>query len=141
MPSQSILMLRFSFLYLIVAVSLGGVLLFHKVQPLHPGVWALLPIHFETAIWGWLIQFVMGTAYWMFPRHLEGEARGSTVLAWVMIAFLNTGILLLITGYLPVTDLLNLKAAGRALILSSILLFGWLVWNRVVSYRNLKHKY
>lgn len=139
MPIQSIVMLRLSFLYLILAVSIGGVLLFHKVAPLHPATWALLSIHFEAAIWGWLIQFVMGTAYWMFPRFLEGDARGSTVLAWCMVTFLNSGIVVLITGYFPVMNLVNLKAVGRAMILASILLFGWLVWNRVVSYRDLKH--
>jgi len=139
MPTQSILMLRISFIYLILAVSIGGILLFHKAQPLHPAVWALLPIHFEAAIWGWLIQFVMGTAYWMFPRFLKGEARGSVNLAWGMAALFNTGLLLLIAGYFPVTDLLNFKAVGRAMILSSILLFGWLTWSRVVSYRNLEH--
>lgn len=139
MPSQSILMLRLSFLYLVFAVILGGVLLFHKVQPLHPGVWALLPIHFETAIWGWLIQFVMGTAYWMFPRFLEGEARGSAALAWYMTAFFNTGLLLLITGYFFDSGFLNLKMFGRGLLFSSIFLFAWLIWNRVVSYKNLKH--
>ncbi len=139
MPTQTIVLLRISFVYLILAVTIGGILLFHKVQPLHPAIWALLPIHFEAAIWGWLIQFVMGTAYWMFPRHLEGEARGSTSLAWSMVGFFNLGMLLLITGYFPVTDLLNLKAIGRVFIICSILLFVRLNWSRVVSYRNLKH--
>lgn len=138
MPTQTVFMLRVSLFYLAFAVSIGGVLLFHKAQPLHPGIWSLLPIHFETAIWGWLIQFVMGTAYWMFPRFLEGEARGSVTLAWCMTAFFNTGLITLIAGYFVDTGFADLKIVGRALLLSSILFFAWLIWNRVVSYRNLK---
>lgn len=139
MPAQTVYMLRLSLCYLTLAVAIGSILLYHKVQPLHPGVWALLPLHFEAAIWGWFIQFVMGTAYWMFPRRLEGDARGSILLAWCMVAFFNTGLLLLIAGYFPAIEFLKLKAVGRAVITCSILLFGWLIWNRVVSYRNLKH--
>ncbi|MDZ7721096.1 MAG: hypothetical protein U5K72_19905 [Balneolaceae bacterium] len=139
MPAQTVMMLRLSLFYLAVAVGIGGVLLFHKVQPLHPGVWALLPIHFETAIWGWLIQFVMGTAYWMFPRFLKGKARGPGVLAWCMITLFNTGLLLLISGYFVDGGMVNLKIMGRGFLVSSIFLFAWLIWNRVVSYRNLKH--
>lgn len=139
MPIQSIVMLRLSFLYLILAVSIGGILLFHKVQPLHPAVWGLLPIHFEAAIWGWLIQFVMGTAYWMFPRHLEGQARGSVILAWGMVILFNTGLPVMVLGYFPIAESINLGSIGRAFIICSILFFGRLIWNRVVSYRNLKH--
>lgn len=136
MPVQSVWMIRLSLMHLLIAVIIGGLLLIHKTTPLHPGIWALLPVHFELAIWGWLVQFVMGTAYWMFPRHLTGEARGGTNRSWIMIVLFNSGTLLLVTGYfLPEISYIPLIA--RFSVLLSILLFISLMWKRVVTYRNL----
>jgi len=53
------------------------------------------PIHYELTIWGWLVQFVMGTAYWIFPRFLKGESRGSALPAWIMVCLYNIGLILL----------------------------------------------
>lgn len=137
MPSQSVWMIRFSMIYLLIAITIGGILLIHKATPLHPGIWALLPIHFELAIWGWLIQFVMGTAYWMFPRHLSGEARGATTQSWGMVALMNSGIILLAAGHL-LPAIPYLKISARFTVLAAIILFISLMWNRVVTYRNLR---
>ena len=136
MPVQSVWMIRLSMIYLLIAVTIGGVLLIHKATPLHPGVWALLPVHFDLAIWGWMVQFVMGTAYWMFPRHLTGEGRGAASRVWMMIILFNAGILLLAGGHL-LSSLDYLLLAARFTILISIILFISLMWNRIVTYRNL----
>lgn len=136
MPVQSVWMIRLSLMHLLIAVIIGGLLLIHKSTPLHPGIWALLPVHFELAIWGWLVQFVMGTAYWMFPRHLTGETRGGTARSWIMILLFNTGTLLLVTGYfLP--EISSIPIIARFSVMLSILLFISLMWKRIVTYRNL----
>lgn len=136
MPEQSVWMIRLSMIYLLIAITIGGVLLIHKATPLHPGVWALLPVHFELAIWGWLVQFVMGTAYWMFPRHLTGEARGADARGWIVFLLFNAGVLLLVGGHLLAT-LPILRVLARGSLLISILLFITLMWNRIVTYRDL----
>lgn len=128
-------MIRLSLIYLIIAVFIGGTLLIHKVVPLHPAFWSLLPVHYEFAIWGWIVQFVMGTAYWIFPRFLEGPARGNETATWVMAVCLNTGILLLIISIF-IESGPDLRLIARFLIGLSVLLFGLLAWGRVITYRN-----
>ncbi len=134
MPVQSILMIRLSLIYLLIAVLIGGLLISHKAVDLHPMVWSLLPVHFELAIWGWLVQFVMGTAYWMFPKKLEGKRRGSTKPAWAMVVLFNFGLILLVAGsFIP--SLPQFSLIGRLCIGLSILLFALLMWSRITTYR------
>lgn len=134
MPSQTIWMIRLSLIYLLIAVLIGGLLITHKAIGLHPMLWSLLPVHFELAIWGWLVQFVMGTAYWMFPRHVQGKARGNDILAWLLVLLFNFGLLLLI---LPQKYLYDYPIS-RLLIAISILLFFGLIWPRIKTYRYTK---
>ncbi|MDX1642495.1 MAG: hypothetical protein R3220_12400 [Balneolaceae bacterium] len=140
MPTQSIWMIRISLGYLLVASLIGSLLLIHKVIEIHPSIWALLPLHFEMAIWGWIVQFVMGTAYWIFPRYLQSMPRGSEKIAWVVVVLLNSGFLFLIADHLFGFDPL-LKLSGRILITASIGCFVAIMWKRVVSYRNLEHNH
>lgn len=133
MPIHSVWMIRLSLCYLLVAVLTGAVLLVHKAIPIHNALWGFLPFHYEMAIWGWMVQFVMGTAYWMFPRYLEDKGRGSSGLAWSVAVLLNLGLWLLLISYIT-SD--QLAIFGRGLLLIGTLLFAALMWNRVVSYRN-----
>ena len=134
MPAQTIWMIRLSLVYLLIAVLLGGLIITHKSIELHPMIWSLLPVHFELAIWGWLVQFVMGTAYWMLPRKLVGKRRGPTTPAWAMVVLFNFGLILLVVG--PFLSSLPLfSMIGRLCIGLSILLFALLIWSRVTTYR------
>src|SRR5690625_2850774 len=99
MPEQSVWMIRLSMISLLIAITIGGVLLIHKATPLHPGVWALLPVACQLAIWGWRVRFVMGTAYWMGPRHLTGGARGADARGWIVFPLFNARVLLLVRGH------------------------------------------
>jgi hypothetical protein len=128
-------MIRLSLSYLLIATLIGAVLLTHKAVPIHNAIWGLLPIHYEMAVWGWLVQFVMGTAYWMFPRYLKDKGRGSSALAWSVVAVMNLGLWVLLGSYVTGD---YMTAAGRGLLLIGVLLFAGLMWNRVVSYRNRK---
>ncbi len=134
MPAQTIWMIRLSLVYLLIAVLLGGLIITHKAIDLHPMLWSLLPVHFELAIWGWLVQFVMGTAFWMFPRKLVGKRRGPTTPVWAMVVLFNFGLILLVAGpFLSSLPLLSM--IGRLCIGFSILLFALLMWSRVTTYR------
>ncbi|CAN5349305.1 hypothetical protein BH23BAC3_BH23BAC3_14470 [soil metagenome] len=129
-------MIRLSLFYLFISAGIGGLLLAHKAINIHPMIWAFLPFHYELAVWGWLVQFVMGTAYWMFPKKLEGERRGPAAPAWGMVILFNTGLALLATASLT-PDLIWTLILGRSLIAISILTFASLIWHRIVTYRNL----
>lgn len=135
MPSQSIWMIRSSLLYLILSVSIGTVILLQKVITLHPFIWALLPVHYEMAIWGWIVQLAMGTAYWMFPRKLEGPKRGPNWAGWTVVLTLNTGLILLVLSTL-IRSFTYSAVFGRGFILISVLIFAILMLQRIVTYRN-----
>ena len=137
MPLQSRWMLRLSLIWLMISVTIGGLILIEKAISFIPMIWGFLPIHYELAIWGWMVQFVLATAYWMFPKFLTGSRRGPEWIAWCVFAFLNTGLMALISSHLYYSD--KLAQAGRGMILLSIILFVSLIWNRVVTYRNRGH--
>lgn len=134
MPVPSRWMIRLSFVYLTVAMGLGALMLIHKAFTVHPLVWVLLPVHIEVAIFGWVIQFTLGTAYWMLPRFLEGPPRGSDKLAGAMVTSLNLGIVLVIIDSAS-TMLFPFRLLGRTLELVAVILFLILHWNRIVTYR------
>lgn len=134
MPVQSVWMIRGSLIYFTLTLAAGGALLAQKGVFFHWSVWTLLQVHIELALFGWLIQFVLGTAYWMLPRYLKGPGRGSPGAAWLMILLLNTGIwiyLLARLQFIPSGGLV----LGRILELSAVANFVYLHWNRIVPYR------
>lgn len=133
MPKPSIWMIRLSLVYLFIAVLIGGLILSHKTIDIHPIIWGLLPMHFELAIWGWMVQLVMGTAYWMFPKKLEGERRGPMLPAWAMALLLNSGIVAL--AFSGLMESPQLPVIGRTMITISSIIFLGLMWGRIVTYR------
>lgn len=135
MPTPSRWLIRLSFVYLLVGIVLGALMLIHKAYFIHAGVWMVLPVHIEVTIFGWIIQLTLGTAYWMLPRFLEGPPRGDSSLAYVMIASLNLGIIFVIADSLLLFDL-PLDLTGRIFELAAVGLFVALHWNRIVTYRS-----
>jgi hypothetical protein len=138
MPAQSVWMIRLSLAWLFLATLIGSILLVHKAVELHPVMWSLLPLHFETAIWGWAVQLAMGTAYWIFPRHLVGTKRGPEKPVWWVLILFNTGLITLLAGYLHQSVLL-LKLTGRGVMTFAVIIFGILMWSRVKSYSSHTH--
>lgn len=134
MPRPSRWMIRLSLIYLLLGIIMGALMLIHKAYFIHSAIWMLLPIHIEASIFGWIIQLTLGTAYYMLPRFLEGQPRGSSSLAYVMILSLNTGIIFVIADSL-LSFALPLDLAGRIFELTAVGLFVALHWNRIVTYR------
>ncbi|MDR8390679.1 cbb3-type cytochrome c oxidase subunit I [Aliifodinibius sp. S!AR15-10] len=134
MPAPSRWLIRSSFGCLLVGMIIGALLLIHKSYPLHPAMWSLLPVHIELLIFGWIIQFTMGTAYWILPRYLEDSSRGNPALVNLTVVLLNMGILLMITDTLLLPKW-PLALAGRAFEAGAVLLFIMLHWRRIVSYQ------
>lgn len=135
MPAVSRWMIRCSFVYLFLGIGMGALMLIHKAYPLHPALWQLLPLHIEITIFGWIIQFTLGTAYWMLPRFLKSPQRGSLKAAYLMVIVLNAGILLTLADDLIRTEL-PVQLTGRSLELLAVIIFVSLHWNRIVTHRN-----
>lgn len=134
MPVQSIWMIRISLIYLLAAFVAGALLLIHKGIVVHFSIWSLLQVHIEMALFGWLIQLVLGTAYWILPRFLEGPGRGSSYLAWLMVILLNAGLWIYIFSHLQLIPEVGFLI-GRLLEWSAVGLFVHLHWSRIVPYR------
>jgi cbb3-type cytochrome oxidase subunit 1 len=134
MPAPSRWMIRCSFLYLLTGFAIGALMLISKAWPAYPQIWIALPVHIEILIFGWIIQFTMGTAYWILPRYLETGDRGNPFLAKGMVVLFNVGVLLNVFTYLNGSPPWG-TAAGRSLEVLSVILFIALHWNRAASYR------
>ncbi len=112
MPAASIRLIRTAILHLGLGVLLGALMLATRGGVLGPEVFALLPLHREMLLFGWLVQLALGVAWWMFPKFPKGQARGFDLLPQAGWVLLNTGIVL--AGLGAVTSL-GLTPPGRIL--------------------------
>lgn len=135
MPAPSRWMIRCSLGYLLTGFVIGALLLIGKAFSTFSQQWVLLPVHIEILIFGFIIQFTMGTAYWILPRFLEGNPRGNPQMAGWIVGLLNLGIVLNILSYISLLPS-GATLAGRSLEVTAVILFIALHWNRIVSYRN-----
>ena len=132
MPLISRLMIKLSLIYLALGVTIGALMLINKAWLISPILWFVIPIHIEFLIFGWIIQFTLGVAYWILPRFLESKGRGNKILAWFMVLFLNAGILLVaFSGYGLGR---SFALTGRIFETLAVVLFISLHWKRVVTY-------
>lgn len=90
-------------------------------------------LHVELALLGWILQLVMGTAYWILPRYHEEPKRGSPVLAWGSYTLFNGGLLVMAGVHLYVLPAFG-ALAGRVLLLVGVLCFVLLIWPRVFAF-------
>jgi len=127
-PRLSVIGIRLALLYFLLGISAGSMLLVHKAFPLHPATWALLPLHIEFLLSGWIVQLVFAVGYWIFPRFLNEPKRGNLALAWAALAALNLSILLLVFASLATQGALSL--AGRILQVLAAALFAASLWGR-----------
>ena len=123
-------MLRFALVYFVISALIGGLLLAGKASNIHPNIWQLLPIHIEFMLFGWVIQFTLGTAYWILPRLVKGEPRGNQQLAFLIPICLNVGIFLVLISYLLPLHA-DIKYLGRLLEFIAVSIFIALHWKRV----------
>lgn len=88
-------MLRASFLWLLLGVAVGGLMLTDRLVP---GEWLrwTLPSHVHAVLVGWLVQFALAVAFWLFPRRRTPERPlgYDERLALAAAGLLNVGVLL-----------------------------------------------
>ncbi|MCW7491917.1 cbb3-type cytochrome c oxidase subunit I [Leptospira sp. 2 VSF19] len=132
-PRPSVWFIRVSLIYLMIGSSLGAILMLNKAFNLDPEIWRYLPLHYSILIWGFFIQLIMGTAYWMFPKFLSEKPRGSTWQVWFLFYSYNSGLVLfLITKFIFPFEFLVL--IGKFLIFLGLITFIKIAWSRVISY-------
>jgi len=136
MPRLSRWMIRAALVYLWVGVTIGGLLLANKGVPLHPALWAWLPVHVEFLLMGWVVQLVMGVAFWILPRYWRQPRRPRAWLAYLAFWLLNVGIGLAAIYGLGLGERPYLLA-GRVSEVTSVLLFARHAWDRIVSREGL----
>jgi heme/copper-type cytochrome/quinol oxidase subunit 1 len=129
MPKLSVWMIRSSFIYMGVGFLFGALILQHKGIPIFDWIWRLLNPHIELMIFGWMMQFVMGVAFWILPR-FPGENRyGRTGLGWWSFGMLNSGVLATVFGTWFSHNALSL--VGRCAMLGAVGPFVFVMWPRV----------
>jgi len=136
MPRASVWMIRTSLLYFGLGLLFGALMLIQKAFPLNPVLWMLLPMHIEIMLFGWLIQLVLGVAYWIFPRFVEGKARGNETEIWITFVLFNLGIVVDVISALVGFDGFG-TLLGRLLQIIAVGFFIHLHWARVTTYRHL----
>ncbi|MCC6298734.1 MAG: hypothetical protein IT314_05520 [Anaerolineales bacterium] len=99
MPRLSVWFVRASFLYLLIGLFIGGLILAEKGIMFHAPVWNLLPLHMDFLLTGWLIQLAMGVAFWIIPRFSHASPRGPEGWVWLSFGLLNAGILIAALQY------------------------------------------
>lgn len=135
MPRLSIWAIRAALVYLGVGFTLGGLMLFNKGVTLDPSLGRLWSIHIELALIGWMMQLVMGVAFWILPRLQRTERYGSTTLAWIAFGLLNGGILAVAAGKW-FDHLAALSLLGRSAELAAIIAFAITIWPRIKAFGN-----
>jgi hypothetical protein len=128
MPRLSCWFIRTALLYLAVGITLGSLLLFHKGIPIYPLIWRFLPLHVEFLLFGWLVQLVMGVAFWIFPRFWR--SRGDEKPAWLAFGLINLGVWLAGAG-LALGAPAWLILIGRLAEAGAAAAFAWHAWPRV----------
>ena len=136
MPTLTRWFLKTAMLYFLVGFGLGGVLLIalgwkhqHILSVLQPVSWHLLMV-------GWLMQYIVGVAYWMFPAFAKDQSQRHETLGWLTYGALNLG-LLLRTIVEPWHSLQPQAGVGWLLIPAAVLQVaaGWLfvvnTWSRI----------
>jgi cbb3-type cytochrome oxidase subunit 1 len=121
---------RTALLYLGAGLSIGALMLLEKGAPVDPALLRMLPMHIEFVLFGWMLQLVMGIAFWILPRFSREPRYGNQRLGWIAYVLLNAGVLSAGVGqWLNAPPIIPL--AGRAAELLAVIFVVRYVWPRV----------
>ena len=133
MPRVSVWLVRASLLHLLSGAILGASYLAWRAAGWLPYAATHRPVHVEQMLVGWLVQLVIGVAWWILPRPEAGVSRRAAALIWLVFVLLNTGVLLVALAATVMPDVL--LPGGRVAETAAVALFAALAWNRQRSYR------
>ena len=130
MPQLSVWMIRTSLLHLGAGMLIGALLLWNKGLPFDVTFWLALPVHIELVLVGWMVQLVLGMAFWIVPRFTRAPRYGNETLGWISFVMLNTGLGVVVVSYW-VDHAGSLALSGHILEVIGILIFVRQIWQRV----------
>ena len=98
MPILARWYLKTLLVYFIAALFVGLLLTFGA-----SGNFAFLPpdltsVYFPLLMFGWITQWIIGVAYWMFPVFSRSQPHGSEAIAWFTYVLINLGLILRAIG-------------------------------------------
>ena len=133
MPRVSKWLIRASLIHFVSGALLGVAYMWFKVTG-----WPLFavshrPVHIEQMLMGWLVQLVIGVAYWILPAAEPAGLRRRDGVMWVVFLLLNVGVVISAFGGDPnFPDWIAVP--GRLAETLAVLLFGAHAWNRQRAY-------
>ncbi|MCC7119068.1 MAG: hypothetical protein IT310_11125 [Anaerolineales bacterium] len=127
MPRLSVWLIRASFLYLLLGLLFGALILAEKGLVFYTPVWNLFPLHVEFLLIGWLFQLALGVAFWIVPRFGKGFSRGPEGLVWAAFILFNFGILIIALQFWIAPAIL----IGRTAEVCAGILFVFGTWKRI----------
>lgn len=129
MPKLSVIAVRLALVHLAAGSVLGSVLLAGKAVPVPAWPWLLRPAHVEALLFGFMVQLVVGVAFWILPRTASRSSGRPVALALVL---LNAGVVLaggaLVWGGGP-------AVLGRVCEAGALAAFAFHIWPRVRAAR------
>ena len=129
-PTPSGLIIRTSLIYLITGFTIGGLILWSKVDASFLWAWSLFSVHIDFLLFGWTFQFVLGVAYWILPRFPKEPIRGPLWPIWLSFILLNSGLLVnLLSSLFPTT--FSGMLISRIFIMLSVMFFITAIYGRV----------
>lgn len=134
MPRVSVWLVRASLLHLLSGAILGAGYLAFKAEGWFAILVTHLGTHQEQMLVGWMVQLVIGVAYWILPR-TEGQGpKESGRLMWLVFWLLNAGVLVASLGTDPALPS-SLVFVGRVAETAAAVLFARHAWHRQRAYR------
>jgi hypothetical protein len=131
MPRLSQWFIRLALLHLVLGFTFGALMLANKGLPLHPALWRLLPLHIELLLVGWTMQLALGVAFWILPRFLTDQPRGSETGAWLALILLNGGLWLFnLATFFGASQIVIFF--GRLAEVTAVAAFAWHIWPRII---------
>lgn len=134
MPKMSVWLVRASLVHLASGAFLGALYLIWKANGWLPFIVTHLPVHEEQMLVGWMVQLVIGVAYWILPRPTDWNPERHRTTMWAVFVLLNAGVLVAALGRDPKLPAI-LIFAGRVMETLAVVLFALHAWNRQRPYR------
>ena len=133
MPKLSVWMIRAALIHMGIGFLFGSLILHHKGIPIYEWTWRLLNPHIEVVIFGWVMQLVMGVAFFALPRFPKREKRyGAEWLGWLGLYLLNGGVVL--TSFAYWSENTTIIIVGRILTSLGLAAYVVLIWPRVKAF-------
>lgn len=136
MYRQARIYIRTALIYLLLASTVGALLLLNQGLALDGRIGALQPVFYHLLMVGWATQLIGGVALWMFPPYTRAQPRGNETLGWLAYVALNIGLICRVAGEpllaWGVRDWAALLLAASAILqVAAVWLLVFQLWPRV----------